>query len=319
MRATSEIQLAIERGVAYLESVQLPTGEIPIETSSTPEMNGVCVRSPVVFATALAARVLSVTPSAQRFQSHALDFLEREMSSDGLWRHPSREFPAYRDTPFDLDDTSIASAALAAAGRPFPENRHVLLARRERSGLFRTWIVQWWRHPLTTCRFSLHYRNVRLHDVDSVINANVVIYLGVCEETQPAIAYMLAVLRANHEMVSTVWYWSRFTVWYFFSQALRQIAPEAGEMIVPRIEAAAPINALELALATSTLLLWDRVPDVRPLLDAQLPSGAWARAAMYHTGLGRIDSQPRPPWWGSEALTTVFAVEALTRRLLVEE
>jgi hypothetical protein len=32
-----------------------------------------------------------------------------------------------------------------------------------------------------------------------------------------------------------------------------------------------------------------------------------------------MDSQPRAPWWGSEALTTVFAVEALTRRLLVEE
>jgi hypothetical protein len=319
MSETSEIRRAIEKGVAYLESAQLPSGEIPIETSSTPEMTGDCVRSPVVFAAALAARVLSVTPSAQRVRSRALDFLEREMSSEGLWRHPSSEFPEYLDTPLDLDDTSIASAALAAAGRPFPDNRHVLLAHRKRDGLFQTWIVQWWRHPIRTCRFSLHYRNVRLHDIDSVINANVVIYLGVCEETQPAIAHMLAVLRANREMMATVWYWSHFTVWYFFSQALREIAPEAGEMIVPRIEATAPINALELAFATSTLLLWNRVPDVGPLIDAQLPSGAWPRAAMYHTGLGRMDSQPRAPWWGSEALTTVFAVEALTRRLLVEE
>ena len=149
-----------------------------------------------------------------------------------------------------------------------------------------------------------------------MINANVVIYLGICEETRPAIAHMLAVLRANGEMISTKWYESRFTVWYFFSHALREIAPEAGEMIVPRIEAATPRNALELALAASTLLLWNCVPDVQPLIDAQLPSGAWPRAGFYHAGLERIspnEFQPTPPWWGSEALTTVLAIEALSR------
>jgi len=130
---------------------------------------------------------------------------------------------------------------------------------------------------------------------------------------------MLEVLRANREMRSTIWYGSRFTVWYFFSLALREIAPEAGEMIVPRIEDTAPVNALEHALAASTLLIWSRTPDVGPLLDAQLPSGAWPRAGFYHMGQRRMEPQPKPPWWGSEALTTVFAIEALSRRLLVED
>jgi hypothetical protein len=129
---------------------------------------------------------------------------------------------------------------------------------------------------------------------------------------------MLAVLRANREMMCDKWYASRFAIWYFFSHALHAIAPEAGEMIVPRIEAATPLNALELALATSALLLWNRVPDVQPLIDAQLPSGAWPRVSFYHAGLRRIspnESQPTPPWRGSEALTTVLAVEALSRRI----
>jgi hypothetical protein len=308
------IRRAIEKGITWLESVQLPSGEIPIEISPTPEMSGDCVREPVVFPAALAARALAITPSAERVRSRALDFLQREMEPDGLWRHPSSEKPEHYGTPLDLDDTSIASAALAAAGRSFPDNRAVLLAHRERSGLFRTWIVRWWRHPLMTYRFFRYTAKVR--DVDAVINANVVIYLGICEETRPAIEHMLAVLRANGEMTSTIWYGSRFIVWYFFSQALHEIAPEAGEMIVPRLEAAMPLNALELALATSTLLLWNRRPDVGPLIDAQLPSGAWPRAGFYHMGHRRIDSLPKPPWWGSEALTTVFAVEALTRRLL---
>lgn len=309
------IRRAIEKGVAFLESAQLPSGEIPIEMSPTPEMSGECVRDPVVFLSALAARALSTTPSAERVRSRAIDFLLREMEPDGLWRYPSSEHPGHDHIPLDVDDTSIASAALVAAGRRFPNNRAPLLANRNRRGLFRTWIVRWWPHPRLIYRFFRH-TTAEVGDVDAAINANVVMYLGACNETRPAIEHMLEVLRTNAELKSTKWYESRFTVWYFFSHALHGIAPEAGEMIVSRIEAATPRNALELALATSTLLLWHRAPDVQPLLDAQLPSGAWPRAGFYHAGLKRIspgEFQSTPPWWGSEALTTVLAVEALSR------
>src|SRR5947207_8607467 len=175
------IRRAIEKGIAYLESAQLPSGEIPIEISPTPEMSGDCAREPVVFPAALAARALSITPSAARVRSRALDFLLREMDPDGLWRHPSSDKPQHYDTPLDVDDTSIASAALAAAGREVPDNRRFLLANRERSGLFRTWIVRWWPHPLLTYRF-FRYTTAEVGDVDAVVNANVVIYLGDCEE-----------------------------------------------------------------------------------------------------------------------------------------
>ncbi len=257
-----------------------------------------------------------MTPSAERLHARALDFLRREMNPDGLWCYPSSDSPNYEYVPLDTDDTAIASTALAAAGDRLPNNRNILLAQRERNGLFRTWMPQWFRHPR---RFYRFFRNTtaEVHDVDAAINANIVVYLGAGKETRPAIEHMLAVLRANGEEMSTKWYEGRFTVWYFFSHALHKIAPEAGEMIVPRVEATVASNALELAVAASTLLLWNRVPDVGPLLDAQLPSGAWPRAAFYHAGRRRIDSQPTPPWWGSEAMTTVLAVEALTRRLLI--
>ena len=318
MSEPSKIRHAIDKGVAYLESVQLPSGEIPIEKSSNPEMNGKCVPDSAVFPAAIAARALSLTSSAERLRSLAVDFLLREVDRDGLWGYPSSASPHHDWVPLDTDDTAIASTALAAAGRSFPNNRALLLAQREHNGLFRTWIPRWWRHPV---RFYRFFRNTtaEVHDVDAAINANIVVYLGDCKETRPAIEYMLAVLRANGEEMSTKWYESRFTVWYFFSHALHAIAPEAGEMIVPRVEGATAINALQLAVAASTLLLWNRVPDVGPLIDAQLPSGAWPRAAFYHAGRRRIDSQPTPPWWGSEALTTVLAVEALTRRLLIED
>src|SRR5207249_9706908 len=106
----------------------------------------------------------------------ALDFLQREMEPDGLWRHPSTASRGYRHTPLDVDDTSIASSALAAAGRRFPDNRALLLANRDRRGLFLTWIVRWWPHPILTYRFFTHV--AERGDVDSVVNANAVVYLG---------------------------------------------------------------------------------------------------------------------------------------------
>lgn len=317
MSEESAIHRAIERGVAFLESAQLPSGEIPIETSPTPEMSGDRVRDPVVFAAALAARALSVTPSAAGVRSQALDFLLREMEPDGLWRYPSAEHPGHDWIPLDVDDTSIASAALLSAGRRIPDNRAALLANRNRRGLFKTWIVRWWPHPRKTWRF-FRDSTAKVGDVDAAINANVVAYLGSCEETRPAIEHMLAVLRANGEMMSTKWYQSRFTIWYFFSHALREIAPEAGEMIVQRVEAAKPQDSLEIAQAVSTRLLWNRPADVQPLIEAQLPSGAWPSAAFYHAGLRRVsrdELRPTPPWWGSEAVTTVLAIEALSRRI----
>src|SRR5689334_18879703 len=316
----SKIRHAIERGVAYLESAQLPSGELPIEISPTPDMTGECVREPCVFPTALAARTLSITPAADRVRSRALDFLEHEMHPDGLWRHPSSDKPMHYDTPLDVDDTALASVALANAGRQVPDNRHFLIANRNRRGLFKTWIVRWWPHPLLTYRFFKY--TAKVDDVDAVVMANVVVYLGDCEETRPSIAHMLEVLRTNNEAMSTKWYESRFTVWYFFSHALRKIAPEAGEMIVPRVEAATPRNSLELAVATSTLLLWNRMADVTLLMDQQLESGAWPSTGFYHMGMKEIspnEFRATPPWWGSEALTTMFAVEALTRVLQQHE
>src|SRR5947207_13705262 len=101
-------------------------------------MSGDCVREPVVFPAALAARALSITPSAARVRSRALDFLLREMEPDGLWRQPSSDKPQHYDTRLDVDDTWIASATLAAAGREVRDNRRFLLAHRARSGLFPT-------------------------------------------------------------------------------------------------------------------------------------------------------------------------------------
>jgi hypothetical protein len=307
--SSSPGERAIGRAIAFLERRQLPSGELPVLASGT--------RDPSIFPTAVMAHSLSFAPGAQTIRDRALDFLHSEMDPRGLWKHWPREHSRSRELPPDLDDTSCASAVLARAGRPFPDNRKLLLANRNGDGLFYTWKLthRELRHPLVL--WSLfRCGTAKPFDVDAVVNANVVFYLGAIPEV---IEHLLRVLRENRETSCDKWYDNPFVVWYFFSRALHAHAPEAGEIIEKKIAAATPRNALESALAACSLWCWNRSPAVGPILAAQLNSGAWPAAPLYHDGRARrrdgTFAQPHPDtlYWGSEELTTAFCIEALSR------
>jgi hypothetical protein len=159
------------------------------------------------------------------------------------------------------------------------------------------------------------------YDIDACVNANAVRYLGRFEGSKAVTRWLLQVLRDGTERQSDKWYENPFVVRYFLSRALQSRAPEAGPILVRRTREEAPSNQLERALAISTLLDWgkDVGAEVEALLAAQAPDGSWARAALYHGGRARLRgggfAQPHPdtPRWGSEAITTAFALEALGR------
>jgi hypothetical protein len=308
----SGILAALARAIAFLESNQLPSGELRVFASGKPD--------PSVFPTAVAAHALSFAPDAAKIRERALDFLAAETDWRGLWRHWPREHPHHRQIPPDLDDTSCASAALERAGRTFPDNRRLLLANRNRRGLFYTWKLTpaQFRHPLALV-FFFQQTSAKPFDVDAVVNANVLAYLGAIPETRAVVDHLLTVLRENRETSCDKWYDNPFVVWYFFSRALHTVAPEAGEIIEKKIAATTPSNALEHALAACSLHYWNRNAGIRPLLDRQLQSGAWPAAPLYHGGRARRrDGTFAPPhhdtpYWGSEELTTAFCIEALAR------
>lgn len=294
---SSGIDAAIGRAIAFLESRQLPSGEIPVYASNT--------RDSSIFATATVAHALSFAPGAASIRRRALDFLERERDGLGLWKHWSRDHPRHAEIPPDLDDTSCASAVLLRSGRPDPQNRKVLLANRNRHGLFFTWKIggAQLRHPLGLYMFFKRTA-AKPFDVDAVVNANVLFYLGAIPETKPVVEHLLTVLREDGEAACDKWYDNRFVIWYFFSRALHEIATEARELIERKIAATTPSNALESALGACSLRYWNKPFDVDCLLRAQLDSGGWPAAPVYHGG---------PMQWQSEELTTGFCIEALSR------
>lgn len=309
MSTGSEIDAALRRAIAFLERSQLPSGELPVLAGGKPD--------PSVFATAVMAHSLSFAPAAAAIRERALAFLLAQMDRSGLWKHWTREHPHYDELPPDLDDTSCASAAL---GRRAPDNRKLLLSNRNREGLFRTWKLtrEQFRHPFVLF-FFFRRTSAKPFDADAVVNANVVHYLGAIPETRAAIEHLVRVVREDRERSCDKWYENPFAVWYFFSRALRGIAPEAGELIEKKLAAATASHALDRALAACSLAYWNRKPRLDALLGEQLDSGAWPAAPLYHGGRkrrrdGTFDPpHPDTPHWGSETLTTAFCVEALSR------
>ena len=336
-RLERRAEAALRSALGFLESVQRPSGEIPVDATSDPRMRERLVPDPSVFPTALAVHSLGFAGEAARhIVAPACRFLLGEMDEGGLWRHWVREHPHHAALPPDLDDTCCASAALARAGYAIPNNRAVVAANRLRNGMFLTWLVpqmRWTgaahlratlprlRHPAALLLF-FRRTSARPGDADAVVNANVLHYLGAIPGSEPVVAELLRTLAAGREAQADKWYDNPIVVRYFLSRALAGIAPEAEATLVARSEAAVPTSALEAALLICTLADWGRTApqSVREyLLGAQLPSGGWPAAAVYHGGRRRLaqggfaEPHPDTPRWGSEALTTSFCIEALCR------
>ena len=328
----SALETAIGGAVAFLERSQLPSGEIPVLTSTDPSMSCDCELDPSIFPTALAAWSLSHCPSAAHIRDRACRFLVGEMDVHGLWRHWPRSHQRQASLPPDLDDTSCASAALGEAA---PDNREIFLETRRRNGLFLTWVIPRLRGTgaaqrraalpqlahLPTLFMFFRATSAAPDDIDAVVNANCLYRLGRFEGRSAVVAWLLDVLREERERSCDKWYENPFAVWYFFARALGGM-PEAAQLLLRRLDSLSPANALEAALAGSARLsCGEPCPDeaIGLLLSLQNDDGSWPRAALYHGGRkrrrdGSFDPpHPDTPHWGSEALTTAFAIEALSR------
>jgi hypothetical protein len=308
----SPVDDAIRRAVAFLEGAQLPNGELPVLVSGE--------RDPSLFPTALAAYSLAFVPEAAAIRERALDFLACEMEPRGVWRHRARAHPAYDGLVADADDTACAAAALRAGGRDVPAAASILLANRTRDGRFRTWLPARADFRRPKALWNLFVRGTAsITDVDAVVNANVLHLLGPTQNEAAVVEWLLAILRDDRETDCDKWYDNPFAVWYFFSRALSPSSGEACALIAGKVRDAVSRTALDHALGASALACCGVFPPLTELLEMQTPRGSWPAAPLYNVGRARRRDGTFVPgsgdWltWGSEELTTAFALEALGR------
>jgi hypothetical protein len=313
----SGIERAIQRGVAFLERTQLPDGEPPTMRWPAHDPAG-AFHEPSVFCPATIIINIAHVPGTERIVARAADFIESHMLRFGLWRYSPKYGGGY---PPDVDDTAIVSHALAVAGRPVPNNRHLLLANRDARGLFFTWFaprLRWlreprmvgvalarWRHPFVFYR-TFRIATARQDDVDAVVNANVLFHFGRIPQTEPVIAYLVRVLREGQEAACDKWYPHRLVNLYAMSRALRRAGEDACGLLLARLRVTPAETPLEHACAASVLIDCRAPADAHlaAILETQMESGAWPRASIY----GDPDAE-----WGSESMTTALCIEVLSR------
>lgn len=333
-------QRSIDAGISYLCEHQFPNGEFASYVAADAPMQEWIRPDSTNFTTALICHCLlhCKLADAVKIQQLAMDFLGGQMDRDGVWNHFTRYHPFKSVCPDDVDDTASISSLFRDKGLswPDPSNIPLLLANRRKDGLFYTWFITrfklvknrtYWRvslkellNPLESFIYWIKVEATR-KEIDGVSNANVLYYLGQRPETEPAIDYILKIIKENTEADCDLWYRDSFFVYYFFSrnyysgiERLKPIVQPVIDRILAQEKPGGGLGEciLDTAWAICTLLNFghscpqlDRA--VHYLLEKQLPSGSWPRWLAYYGGPKKVLG------WGSEELTTAFCIEAICR------
>ena len=337
-----QLESAVQQGVSFLHARQLPSGQFPINATFYGQQQETPDQS--VFATTHIVYSLGFVPgdTAKTMIQQALGYFKAEMTGRGLWRHWNRDAEwcgrkIFDFIPADLDDTAGVSFLMERHGADFPDNRPLFLLNRNCKGLFYTWLMLRPKATLQTSYWWEMLRELRLdrstaffittpaayRDVDAVVNANVLLYLGPRPETQAITNWLIRLVHAGQEDGSDKYYRGLFSFCYALSRSYLAGASELGtvsSLIVERLRAACDssgqigANALQTALAINTLLnLGVEASDLidnalRWLLRAQALNGSWPTAPYYYGGPNQ-----EAVTWGSPELTTGLALEAIAR------
>ncbi|MDB4950787.1 MAG: hypothetical protein JWM27_3436 [Gemmatimonadetes bacterium] len=305
-----DVEAAVRRGVEYLATVQLPTGEFPsyARAAASVESAGTLDGSP--FVTTFALYALSLVPGAgtREMIARGVRFLLDEQEPPGLWRYWTKANPRPIDP--DLDDTCCASFVLRWLEVPefAGGNEAAILANRAPSGLFHTWL-----------------REGARNDVDSVVNANVLLYLGERPETAAACEILNQTLLRGMEERTYYYYLDPLALYYAVSRAWAHGAhglERSRDTVVARTLARQRAdggfgdNDLLAGLALCTLCNFGLAGSpqvargIRRLVDVQRPDGSWGDHLFY---AGPEPPSPHAFWWSSPALAAALAVEALCK------
>jgi hypothetical protein len=337
--SSAKMRRAVQNGLKFLHLGQLPSGEFPSYRSTDPSMKQDREFDSSPFPTALICFCLSFSesPMAEEMIRKAGEFFLAEMEGQGVWRYWTSRHPYHRNIPPDLDDIACVSSVLERSGVDVPDNRKLILANRNSQGLFYTWLVPRALFPLDRSYWSVVLREalkpVSLYyfwkqnesepnDIDCIVNANVLFYLGDDEATgKPVADYLMGIVQSEKEACCDKWHLNRFTFYYTISRNYfhgMSSFERVRQTVIDRILCAAAAdgmigeNVLDTALAVCSLQNWRAdagsfARSVEFLLAKQKQNGGWESIPLYYGGPKKYFG------WGSEEITTAFCVEALVR------
>ncbi len=296
-----EIHISIEKAINFLHRNQLDYGEFKTYICADKSMEN-CDFDSSLFTTTFVLYALNgmQNEEVEHMTEKAIEFLLAEQEEGGVWRYWSSRNT--REISPDLDDISMISFILEINDVDFDENRQLIKNNINKDKLFLTWV-------------SPDFKN----DVDCVVNANVLMYLG---ENNPFVcSYINQAIKLDKPC--SIYYSSRLSLFYMVSRAFENNITCFGEnkdVIIDYIldcqnQDGSFGNELETALALNTLLNFDYLgketgKGIINLLKKQLENGSWEKAPAFCRGMNRLEPGP---YFGSEELTTALVLEALRK------
>jgi hypothetical protein len=302
MSTSEQLASSVGRGLRFLHDNQRPYGEFRTYASPSVDLQRTFFDSSIFVTTLVLYSIASIErPCVTAMTNKARSFLTEEMRGQGLFQYYTTRNA--RSIGFDLDDTACASVALKSSHPSVAQGHNIrhFIRNRNEAGLFYTWLDR-----------ANHANNV-----DSVVNANVVLYLGDRDETESACRYLIQTIKSGHESNSYHYYLDNMTLYYAIARAFAHGTSSlrgAKEAVIEKILQAGKDDGsfgheLATACAVCSLAAFE-YDDVARLEDAtrylarqQRADGSWRRIAMFH-GSG--------VYYGSEELTTALCLEALT-------
>lgn len=325
-RLRQAARAAVERGLDFLESVVGPNGGWPCWRYDNTGFVGGRHREYPPFAAALGSLALDAChhSGARALVARTREFIRSRMQYPGIWSYPS--------LPPSVDDTAIC--ALAAGPHPWlrmgslwGRNLDVLLAHRDGDGRFVLWMPDDdWPRGLD-------------NEVDAVVNANVLAYMGDHAGTQAARRWIETVVAERREADASPYYIEPVDLHFALARASRfrdgilgELRPTLARRILERLDADGgsgdPMRTAQ-ALSALDMLAFDLdeavlAAVVGRLIEAQRGDGSWRPCLAWKEPPGWADwvaanegplhVQP-PRGFASEAMTTAFCIEAMERSL----
>ena len=358
-------QASVTRAVFFLRAHQRIDGYIPSHIALERDFSVICLPDYSLYPALWTAHCMSFCdhPEAGHIRAAALAFVENYIEGPGLWRYwiPAQKtaIPPHLASNTllvpDLDDTACASALLKHSNPLVRSGRNVpvILRCRDERGVFDSWIrpespgivrLKAWlktqlkarlkkeRAPEIDAQATVVWQGDLMvkypvrREFDSVVNANVLWYLGERPETKKAGQWLREIVYSNAEMETTEYYEDALTLHYSIARAaasgvpmMQALGPEIARKISARGEAGGMFgNEANAALALSTLLSFQAGEEsllrqcAEHLLATQRDDGSWPALPLWH---GNLNPPPANGngWFGSAELTTALCIESLAR------
>ena len=318
---------AVESGLRFLDGIIGAEGAWPAFGIYDCGRTVVPEWTPFAAAAGILALEACGTSRAAALGSRSRAFLHSRIEYPGVWRY-------YPQLAIDLDDTALCSVAAGShlwllMGR----NVGPILSCRDDEGRFRTWMVPEGKrlkpfkpfHARESARMASGDEPESFPNlVDSVVNANVLAYLGDRPETRAAQRWLARLVEEGREPGTSPYYLSTMDLYAAMARASRIAPPVFARLratlvarIVGELEAGGEtIDVYRMAQAVTALVQLQATGEEEVLrralegvLEAQHANGGWPECLIWKCRPG-VDGR-----FSSEALTTACCIGAMARAM----